>query len=148
MMIHNQMRHHKRLCLHYLSNFSYLPRLLNTTAWILWLVNILRKREASKRSTINSSEVIHDKNVWIREIQSQVYHNKLSNLQHKTAFRLFLVSRNCLFLLDDNIIRCGGRIHNAPVPFEFSTEFPVLPPDNHFTTLVAKMPKSNRYTLD
>ena len=118
-----------------LSNFSDLQRLLKTTAWVLRFVNILRKSQASKSSTLNVSEVIHAKNVWIREIQSQVYHNELANLQHKTASRLLLVRQLRLFLLDDNIIRCGGRIHNAPVPF--STKFSVLlPPNNHFTTLV------------
>ena len=40
-----------------------------------------------------------------------------------------------LFILDDGIIRCGGRIHNAPV--EYSAKFPILlPPNDHFTTLV------------
>ena len=87
-----------------LSNFSDLQRLLKTTAWILRFVNILRKSQASKSSTLNVSEVIHAKNVWIREIQSQVYHNELANLQHKTASRLLLVRQLCLFLLDDNII--------------------------------------------
>ena len=94
-----------------LSNFSDLQRLLKTTAWILRFVNILRKSQASKSSTLNVSEVIHAKNVWIREIQSQVYHNELANLQHKTASRLLLVRQLRLFLLDNNIICCGGRIH-------------------------------------
>ena len=118
-----------------LNNYSDLKRILRTTAWLFRFVNVLRKRQTNKSSTLSASEVIHAKNVWIREIQSQSYLHELANLQNKTASRLSLVRQLRLFLLDDNIIRCGGRIHNAPVPF--STKFPVLlPPNNHFTTLV------------
>ena len=118
-----------------LNNYSDLQRLLKTTTWVFRFVNVLRKRQTSKSSTLTTSEVIYAKNVWIREIQSQVYLNELANLQNKTAPRLSLVRQLRLFLLDDNIILCGGRIHNAPVPF--SAKFPVLlPPNNHFTTLV------------
>ena len=118
-----------------LNNYSNLQRLLKTTTWVFRFVNILRKRQTCKSSTLTASEVIYAKNVWIREIQGQVYLNELLNLQNKTAPRLSLVRQLRLLLLDDNIIRCGGRIHNAPVPF--SAKFPVLlPPNNHFTTLV------------
>ena len=118
-----------------LNNYSDLQRLLKTTTWVFRFVNVLRKRQTSESSTLTASEVIYAKNVWIREIQSQVYLNELVNLQNKTAPRLSLVRQLRLFLLDDNIIRCGGRIHNAPVPF--SAKFPVqLPPNNYFTTLV------------
>ena len=118
-----------------LNNYSDLKRILRTTAWLFRFVNVLRKRQTNKSSTLSASEVIHAKNVWIREIQSQSYLHELANLQNKTASRLSLVRQLRLFLLDDNIIRCGGRIHNAPVLF--STKFPVLlPPNNHFTTLV------------
>ncbi len=118
-----------------LSNFSDLQRPLKITAWVVRFVNILRKRHTNKSLTLSTSEVIHAKNVWIREIQSQVYRNELANLQNKTASRLSLVRQLRLFLVDDNINRCGGGIHNAPLPF--SAKFPVLLSRNHhFTTLV------------
>ena len=43
-----------------------------------------------------------------------------------------------LFILDDHkLIRCGGRIHNAPV--KELTKFPYLLPQKHpFTTLVIR----------
>ena len=118
-----------------LSNCSDLQRLLKITAWVVRFANILRKRYTSKSLTLNASEVIHVKNVWIRETQSQVYRNELANLQNKTATRLSLVRKLRLFLVDDNIIRCCGRIHNAPLPF--SAKFPVLlPPNPHFTMYI------------
>ena len=117
------------------TNFSDLQRLLRTTAWILRFFNVLRKRRVSKNPTLSASEVTTAKNVWIRAIQTQVYSDELANLKNKSASRLTLVRQLRLFLLDDNIIRSGGRIHNAPLPF--STKFPVLlPPNHHFTTLV------------
>jgi hypothetical protein len=37
-----------------------------------------------------------------------------------------------LFIDNDGYVRCGGRIHNAPVDEE--TKFPYLMPDDHYFT--------------
>ena len=77
--------------------------------------------------------------MWIREIQSQVCRDELADLKTKTISQIPLVQQLWLFLLDGNIICCGGRIHDAPFSFaaQFSAKFPVLlPPNYHFITLV------------
>jgi hypothetical protein len=117
------------------TKFSDLQRLLRTTAWVLRFVNALKKGNVCKGKPLRVYEVENARNVWIREIQNDAYGNELVNIQKPKTSRLPLVRQLRLFTLEDNIIRCGGRIHNAPV--EHSAKFPILlPPNHHFTLLV------------
>ncbi|XP_028407550.1 uncharacterized protein LOC114530168 [Dendronephthya gigantea] len=117
------------------TQFSDLQRLIRTTAWVIRFTNVLRKRSTYRSQTLNADEINHAKNVWIREIQSKAYSSELANLQQTNVPRVPLVRQLRLFILEDNIIRCGGRIHNAPV--KHSAKFPILLPANdHLTTLV------------
>ena len=60
---------------------------------------------------------------------------ELDSLTLKNKPRTALVKQLRLFLDDQHLIRCQGRIHNAPV--SESTKFPVLLPTYHpFTKLV------------
>ena len=56
-------------------------------------------------------------------------------MSSKTSRRLPLIRQLRLFLDTDNLLRCGGRINNAPL--STATKFPYLLPKNHpFTDLV------------
>ncbi|CAB3988664.1 Hypothetical predicted protein [Paramuricea clavata] len=112
------------------TKFSDLQRLLRTTAWVLRFVNTLQKGNACKGKPLKVHKVENARNVWIREIQNDAYSNELANIQKPKTSCLPLVRQLRLFTLEDNIIRCGGRIHNAPV--EHSAKFPILLPKPPF----------------
>ncbi len=116
------------------TRFSDLQRLLRTTAWVLRFANARKNVTVCKRETLQVHEIENARNVWIREIQNEAYGDEFANLQREKTPRLPLVRQLRLFTLDDNIIRCGGRIHNAPV--EHSAKFPILLPANHHFTLL------------
>ena len=117
------------------TKFSDLQRLLRTTAWVLRFVDALKKGNVCKGKPLTVHDVENARNVWIREIENDAYGNELANIQKPKTSRLPIVRQLRLFTLEDNIIRCGGRIHNAPV--EHSAKFPILlPPNHHFTLLV------------
>ena len=63
---------------------------------------------------------------WIRHSQQQVYYKEITNLTAKSTSHLTLVRQIRLFLDDNKVIRCGGKIHNAPV--SELTRFPYLLP--------------------
>ena len=72
---------------------------------------------------------------WIQNSQAQIYADKISNLWSKSSPRLTLVRQLCLFLDANGFLRCGRRIHNAPLAD--SAKFPYLLPPNHpFTALI------------
>ena len=53
-------------------------------------------------------------NLLLRDIQHTSYHQELNYLLKKHSQCPTLVKQLRLFLDDNKIIRCGGRIHNAP----------------------------------
>jgi transposase InsO family protein len=117
------------------THFSELQRLLRVTAWVIRFVDVVRKRSTYKTEALSPKEIDRAMNTWIQVTQRKTYHNELANLKQVNASRLPLVRQLRLFTLQDHIIRCGGRIHNAPV--EQSAKFPILlPPNEHFTMLV------------
>ena len=70
---------------------------------------------------------------WVKDTQQAVYRKEINNLQlivkqPKTP-RVTLVRQLRLFLDADGLLRCGGRIHNAPV--SEATKFPYLLPSKH-----------------
>ena len=83
--------------------------------------------------------------MWIQSCQHSTYLKEITSLQKSqtSSRRLPLVRQLRLFLDSSNFLRCGGRIHNAPV--DHNTKFPYLLPANHrFTALVVYATHANQ----
>ena len=76
---------------------------------------------------------------WLKQIQGSVFADEITNVMAKGT-RLPLVRQLRLFLDSNGLlrsVRCGGRIHNAPI--SKLVKFPYLLPSHHnYTTLVIK----------
>ena len=73
--------------------------------------------------------------MWIKSCQQSTYQMEFDRLTSKNKARTSLVKQLRLFLDDQHLIRCQGRIHNAQV--SELTKFPVLlPPYHPLTKLV------------
>ena len=116
------------------SDFSSLPKLLRVTAYVFRFVKLLQKK-VSQRGPITAMEYDHAMTEWVKNRQSVVFHAEVDNLISKSRHRTTLVRQLRLFLDDGGLLRCGGRIHNAPL--SGNTKFPLLlPSKDHFTDLV------------
>ena len=83
--------------------------------------------------------------MWIQSCQLSTYLKEITSLQksHTSSRRLPLVRQLRLFLDSSSFLRCGGRIHNAPV--DHNTKFPYLLPANHrLTALVVYATHANQ----
>ena len=126
-----------------LTTYSNLHKLVRVTAWILRFVHNMKTKTRSGPPTLSVTELDSALMFWIVDCQSVAYSKELVNLQSKTSNRLPLVRQLRLFL-DEGIIRCGGRIHNAPV--QESAKFPILLPRNHHLTQLI-VEETHRATL-
>ena len=116
------------------SDFSSLPRLLRVTAYVFRFVQLLQKK-VSQQGPITAMEYDHAMTKWVKNRQSVVFHAEVGNLSSKPRHRTTLVRQLRLFLDDGGLLRCGGRIHNAPL--SSNTKFPLLlPSKDRFTDLV------------
>ena len=112
--------------------YSSMEKLLRVTARVLMFVNNLKKRTKTKGGTGSEPATVSDvellaraETLWIKIAQKQLPRD--NNLQKQFD----------LFLDEDGIWRCGGRLSNADVPFH--TKHPILlPRDHHLATLVVR----------
>ena len=74
------------------------------------------------------SELQEAEQLWLHSCQSTIFHAEIASLKSKEK-RSTLVKQLQLYLDEDGYIRCGGRIHNAPLtPL---ARFPYLLPAKH-----------------
>ena len=96
-------------------------RLYRITAYILKFISMLRKRAQSPELTIQ--DIAEAERLWILDCQSTLVKDKNFPMW-ETQFNL---------LKDDSqIIRCGGRLQNANLPF--SSKHPILLNKKHYLT--------------
>ena len=117
------------------TRFSKLSKLLATTSYVHRFINNSRNPTELQRGPITTQELTQARLNWIHSCQQQVYWKELKNLSTPQQKRLLLVRQLRLFLDDKGYLRCGGRIHNAPLTDD--TKFPyLLPPRHPFTALI------------
>jgi len=117
-------------------NYNSLSWLLRVSSYVIRFVKNLKQLNPSLRQTgpLQPDETSKALQSWIHHSQQTMFSNELHNLQSKSsnAKRLPLIRQLSLFLDKNHIIRCGGRIHNAPV--SETTKFPILLPKKHQLT--------------
>ena len=123
--------------LHYIldvSAYHSLSRLLNVTAYILRFVRNIRRPSIKYSGPISPAERTQANLKWIQTVQQQSFPAEIQNINSQSS-RLPLVRQLRLFIDKGGLIRCGGRIHNAPV--SELVKFPYLLPAKHpFTGII------------
>ena len=116
-------------CIIPLKGFSSLQRLIRVTAYVLRFVSNVKRKNEKKELTdedLKQEEIERARELWIREVQGSVLDDEKFD-QVKVSLSLYKD--------DKGILRCGGRLKNAPIPF--NARFPIfLPRSSHFTNLV------------
>ena len=114
------------------SRFSTLSSLLAVTAYILRFVKNLQNNATKTVGPLSVQERQDTQRKWIQNSQAQIYAEEIFNLRSKSSTHLTLVRQLRLLLDADGFLRCGGRIHIAPLVD--SAKFPCLLPPNHPST--------------
>ena len=114
-----------------IANYSTLYKLLAVTAYVYRFVFNCLHRQTPQTGPLSADKPRKAKFKWVTDCQGQVYWQEIHNLSqpgpnHK---RTMLVRQLRLFLDSEGFIRCGGRIHNAPL--SQLAKFPYLLPSRH-----------------
>ena len=121
-----------------ISNYSSLLKLLRVTAYLLRFVNNVRNLATHTVGALSTQETNNALSMWIYDNQQTCFHQEYKQLKSKSAKRSSLVRQLQLFLDAKGYIRCGGRIHSAPL--SELTKFPFLLPSKHpLTKLIINM---------
>jgi len=125
-----------------LSRFSSLQKLLHVTCYVLKFVKHCRNK---KRYNLRSSraqegftkvEIQQATRLWIIDVQNDRFSEERDQILNNTRTnKIPLLRQLRLYIDDENIVRCAGRIHNSQL--EECTKFPILLPKKHrFTDLI------------
>ncbi|XP_014676449.1 PREDICTED: uncharacterized protein LOC106816368 [Priapulus caudatus] len=120
-----------------LSYHSTWHRLRKAVAWLLKFKKWLRDRAMTKMS-LDAADTMEAERAIVQYLQGKCYGHELSDLRSQRV-----VSRKSHIhdlepcLLDDGIIRVGGRLQEAPI--QDSAKHPtILPRDHHVTELIVR----------
>ena len=119
------------------SRFSSLDKLLRVTCHVIRFTQWVRNRNTKTAPLITVTELENAQNIWIKALQQEIYHRELDILKSNKQVKSSLVHQLKLFLDDNGIMRCAGRLHNADLTYD--AKHPVLlPPQHHYTTLLVR----------
>ena len=121
-----------------IKRYSSLGKLLRVTAYVLRFINKLKKEKTITNSDyITVHELKMAENIWIKQIQTDVYSNEMMEIEKKCKKQNSLVTQLKLFKDDAGVIRCKGRLENAELRYD--AKYPILLPRQHyFTELIVK----------
>ena len=121
-----------------IANYSSHSRLLTVTAYISRFIHNCQQQPPDRLSgPLTPLELLSAEMKWVKQCHHDVYRTALSDLTSKSSSkkRTTIIRQLNLFLDNDGLIHCKGRIHNAPLSTD--TKFPLLlPPKHKFTSLV------------
>ena len=112
-----------------INNFSSFERLLRVTGFVLRFIKNLKlkrqKKEMMLTPVLSAVEIQDARNLWIQFIQKDVMDGRYyKQLKKDLRFRVV-----------DGIIRCEGRLQNAPL--NYNSKFPIfIPRDCRFANLI------------
>ncbi|XP_070547922.1 uncharacterized protein [Ptychodera flava] len=116
------------------NGYSSITKLLRVSAIVLRFVSNLKKPNARKIGYLTTRELQGAENKWMKDVQPEVYRTDVYLILGQTTKTMF-ARQLAHFSDEDKILRCGGRLYNAPL--EYAAKFPRLLPTHHrFTELV------------
>jgi len=114
------------------SRYSSVLRLVRVTAYVLRFINNLKRslaKQENLKCELSVDEINAAEKLWIREVQAEI--------ERRPVFQQIEKSLN-LFKDEHGILRCQGRLDNAPLPYD--SKYPMILTSNHeFTHLVIQL---------
>ena len=108
------------------SKFSSFEALVRVSALCVRFLCRVRRAE-SARGPVTVSELRKSRLTWLQHAQKSDYHDVIKAIKEHRPHPL--VTKLNLFLDQDGLIRCGGRLDNADLRYE--SKYPVLVPRDH-----------------
>ena len=108
-----------------IDRYGSYQKLLRITAYVFRFIHNL-KTDDTHNGNLSVTEVQTASIAWIRSSQLRNYPDVLESLEQKTL-NVNLVKQLKLYLDEKGLIRCGGRIRNAPI--SASAKYPILLPN-------------------
>ena len=120
------------------NSYSSTIKLIRVTALVLLFVRKMKRRvSATRQIHLNAENLIEAENLWIRNIQMTTFQEELQGLNTRQKNNNQLIKQLNLYLDDNKLIRCQGRLEHTDMSTEAKN--PILLPSRHpFTALIVQ----------
>ena len=103
-------------CIISVDRCSSFNKLLFVSTYIIDFLENLKVQPQQRQLGPATAEELHKvKLMWVKDTQQSIYWKEVNILKKPKTSRVLLVRQFSLFLGKDGLLRCGGRIHNAPL---------------------------------
>ena len=117
------------------SRFNSLSKPLSVTAYVLRFTYNCRHSSTRTVGPLSGMELKEANLKWLYSVQHTMFATEIQHVEQCGSNRPQLVHQLRPFLDNNKLLRCGGRIHNAPL--SDLAKFPYLLPSQHpFTVLI------------
>ena len=119
-----------------ITKYSTLNKTLRVNALVIHFTRKLR--EKTKSNTVTAIDMKHARNALLQSVQQFYYGEIRSKIKDKAkGKRPAIIHQLGLYLDDDGLIRCRGRLQYTQLPH--NTKFPILmPKESHLSTLIVR----------
>ena len=119
-----------------ITKYSTLNKTLRVTVLVIHFTRKLR--EKTKSNTVTAIDMKHARNALLQSVQQFYYGEILSKIKDQAkGKRPAIIHQLGLYLDDDGLIRCRGRLQYAQLPH--NTKFPILmPKESQLSTLIVR----------
>ena len=115
--------------------FSSFQRLLRSIAYLFRFIHNLKYKDSQSRDALTLDELTSAKMFIVKKLQSTHFSKELQELHLQTQIRDRCIAKLNPFLDKDGLIRVGGRLENANIPYD--QKHPILlPSHNNIVTLM------------
>ncbi|XP_065893454.1 uncharacterized protein [Dysidea avara] len=115
------------------SRYRSLLKLMKVTGLVLKFISVLKNRQAKGPNILDAKDLRQAEDVWVTSIQLNSFPDERSKLVSGEV--VVYRSQLMLFLSEEGLIRCTGRLNEANLPSHMKN--PVLLPTRHpFTELI------------
>ncbi|CAB4007271.1 Hypothetical predicted protein [Paramuricea clavata] len=115
--------------------YSTKTKLPRVTALVIRFIKKTRKQRCTISPEVNADELKESEKLWIRSIQSTDFAEEIECIHNGCMNSR--VNQLGLFVDDDKIIRCDGRIGHSTMPDDAKQPI-LLPPKQEFTRLIIR----------
>ena len=122
-----------------INRFSGMKKSIRVTAYVIRFLDKIKNKSKEQTHCLRANDVASAERLWIKSVRASSFADELSFLttRKESASAPIRVMQFGLFLVEDGIIRCKGRINNAVL--STSTKNPILLPAKHaFVSLLVK----------
>ena len=119
-----------------ITKYSTFYKTLRVTSLVIHFTAKLR--EKTKSNTVTAVDMKHARIVLLQSVQQYYYGDILSKVKDEAKGKQpAIIHQLGLYLDDDGLIRCRGRLQYAQLPH--STKYPILiPKESHLSTLIVR----------